>query len=60
MIINCYNVYRCPTIHIIPCVNHMTYVSSNQIKNLLKEDGFKDNVFMYPACEKLVEHFDYL
>lgn len=38
----------------------MTYGSSNMIKNILKEAGFKDNVFTYPVCEKFVENFDYL
>lgn len=60
MIINCCNVYRCPTIHIIPYVINMTYGSSNMIKNILKEDGLKDNVFTHPVCEKLVDNFDYL
>lgn len=60
LLINCYNIYRCPTIHIIPYVSNMTYTSSNIIKNILKGDGFKENVFTHPVCEKLVEKFDFL
>lgn len=48
--------YRCPTIHIVPCISNSAYGTSNILKNMLKFNNFNGDIFIHPLCKKFVNN----
>lgn len=53
--VGCENVqvYKCPSIHIIPCNDNSAYAISHKLKNMLEVADFKGNLFSQLLCKNL-------
>ncbi|XP_060843811.1 gephyrin isoform X2 [Rhopalosiphum padi] len=48
-------VYKCPSIHIVPCNDNSAYAISHKLKNMLELADFKGNIFSHPLCKNLTK-----
>ncbi|XP_026817764.1 gephyrin [Rhopalosiphum maidis] len=48
-------VYKCPSIHIVPCNDNSAYAISHKLKNMLELADFKGNIFSHPLCKNLIK-----
>ncbi|XP_025190932.1 gephyrin [Melanaphis sacchari] len=59
--VGCENVevYKCPSIHIIPYNNNSAYAISHKLKNMLDLADFKGNIFSHSLCKNLTKFSEF-